>query len=303
MQNSILVGILSNLLAKPKVTSAELAKKYEISPRTVMRYIDAINESGVPIVTYRGRSGGYGIIDKYKITASFLTKEEYERILSALDALPPDKVISSITDKLKGLQSTQSARLTESDKVVIDTEFSPAFKNKFNILQQSIKENVLTQISYVDKFGESTNRRIEPLTFIFKEGFWYIYAYCNTRKDFRFFKINRISGITPLLQHFQPRPYVLDSTVIDKFIEKTEHIEMTISFDNDALVDVQDWLGEESVIKKGAGYLAFAKVPYDQYLLTKLLTFGDKIKVLKPAKLSTSLVKLLHNLLKHYTSP
>ena len=284
MQNSVLVGILYTLMAKNKVTAEELAKKYEISTRTVIRYIDAINESGVPIVTYRGRKGGYGIIEKYKINTSFFTRAEYDRIFDALKTLPSDNITSSITDKLQGLYNSASGKLTESDKVIIDTSFSSAFKNKFNILQQAIRENKSAQISYVDKFGEQTQREIDPLTFVFKEQTWYIFSYCHTREDFRFFKLNRISYINLTDNIFSPHPYTLDDATVDKFLQNSKQIEITLSFDNDALVDIQEWLGEEKIIKKGASYVATAKLPYDDFLINKLFNFGEKSKSFIPRK-------------------
>ena len=300
MQNSILVGILSTLLAKKKVTAIELATKYEISVRTVMRDIDVINESGVPIVAYRGRNGGYGIIENYKLTSSFLTKEEYERIFSALETMPADKVTSSIRDKLTGLNTSSNTRLTQSDKVIIDTGFSSAFKNKFNVLQQAITDRIETHVSYIDKFGDASERTIQPLSFVYKDNTWYVYSFCLTRNDFRFFKINRISGISLTENHFEPRHFLLNESVLDKFLKESEHVDVTLSFDNDALVDIQEWLGEQSVIKKGAGYVAYARLPYDDFLLNKLIAFGTKVKVVKPARLCTDLVKYVYSLLNHY---
>jgi len=302
MQTSILVGIMTTLMTRDKVGAEELAKKYEISKRTAIRYVDAINESGVPVVAYRGRNGGYAIIDKYKIKSSFFTREEYERIFDALKTLPPDKINESIVDKLNGLKQINVGQLTESDKVVIDTSFSPAFKNKFHALQQAIKENLRVNLTYVDKFGEQTNRCIEPIVFLFKEGIWYIYSFCLTRNDFRFFKLNRIANIQLTNDVFEPRPYTLDPNEINKFLQKNKQIKLTLSFNNDALVDIQEWLGEDKVIKKGAGYTATAHLPYDEFLLTKLLTFGERVKILNPVDLHADLVNHLQKLLRFYTT-
>lgn len=302
MQTSILVGILSTLMATQKVTAEELAQKYEISKRTAIRYVDAINESGVPIVTYRGRNGGYGIMDKYKINASFFTRQEYDKIFDALKTLPEDEVTNSIMDKLKGLHNVSSGRLTESDKVIIDTGFSSAFKNKFNILQQAMRDNISAQISYVDKFGEQTQRTIDPLTFVLKDHNWYVFSHCHTRNDFRFFKLNRIALVNLTEEKFAPHHYTIDDTTVDKFLQKNKHINVTLSFDNDALVEIQEWLGEESVIKRGAGYIAIAKVPYDDFLFNKLLHFGEKVKIVSPSKLTADLIKYLQKLLKFYAT-
>lgn len=45
-----LIGILSILLQKDKITTAELAEKFEVSRRTILRDIDTLNMSGIPVV-------------------------------------------------------------------------------------------------------------------------------------------------------------------------------------------------------------------------------------------------------------
>ena len=77
MKFSILIAILFDLLAKRKVTANDLAEKYEISPRTVYRYIDLMSTT-LPVYVKRGRNGGICISDNYKLPMGFMTKEEYE---------------------------------------------------------------------------------------------------------------------------------------------------------------------------------------------------------------------------------
>lgn len=54
-----LIGILSILLQWEKVTAAELAEKFEVSRRTVIRDIEDICKAGIPVVTASGRADYY----------------------------------------------------------------------------------------------------------------------------------------------------------------------------------------------------------------------------------------------------
>ena len=58
MKNDILYGIMLTLLVNKKSTAKELAAKYEMSVRTIYRYLDTLNQAGVPIVSYAGTKGG-----------------------------------------------------------------------------------------------------------------------------------------------------------------------------------------------------------------------------------------------------
>ncbi len=52
-----LIGILSVLLQRDKVTSQELAEKFEVSRRTILRDIESIDLAGIPIVSEQGQEG------------------------------------------------------------------------------------------------------------------------------------------------------------------------------------------------------------------------------------------------------
>lgn len=59
MKLNRLIGIISILLQKDKVTIAELAEKFEVSYRTVIRDIEAINMAGIPIARNGARAAAY----------------------------------------------------------------------------------------------------------------------------------------------------------------------------------------------------------------------------------------------------
>ena len=57
-----LIGILSILLQKEKVTAPWLAEKFEVSRRTINRDIEALCKAGIPLTTAQGRGGGQGAV-------------------------------------------------------------------------------------------------------------------------------------------------------------------------------------------------------------------------------------------------
>lgn len=53
------IGIITILLQKEKVTTSQLAERFEVSCRTIQRDIDHICKAGIPIVSIQGYGGGY----------------------------------------------------------------------------------------------------------------------------------------------------------------------------------------------------------------------------------------------------
>ncbi len=60
-----MISILVILLRKERVQAKELAERFGVSVRTILRDVDAINLSGIPIVTFQGANGGIGIAEGY----------------------------------------------------------------------------------------------------------------------------------------------------------------------------------------------------------------------------------------------
>ena len=59
MKYTMLLKILFLLLSRRKVSARYIADRYELSIRTVYRYIDELSLAGIPIYNERGRNGGY----------------------------------------------------------------------------------------------------------------------------------------------------------------------------------------------------------------------------------------------------
>lgn len=82
-----LIGILSLLLQRERVTAAEMAELFEVSRRTVLRDVDELCRAGIPLVTIQGAGGGISIMDGYRLDRTVLTSSEMQAILAGLRSL------------------------------------------------------------------------------------------------------------------------------------------------------------------------------------------------------------------------
>ena len=293
MQIPVLVGIMSTLLASDKlVTADELANRFEISKRSVYRYVAMLSEGGVPIESHIGRGGGWGIVDTYKLNATFFTEEEYKRLIFALQSFSvQDEATRMAVQKLSGLKRTHAAAtVLKSEQLVVDMS-DMSIGDWVSVLSDCISKRMLCEIEYHSKAGAGTVRTVEPYCLILKDGSWYVYCFCRMRKAFRYFKISRIVKLS-VGEKFIGRSFEVDSSVIGTDVLRGKEIcEVILSLDEKALTACEEWLGIGRVAKMGDGYIAKASLPYDDMLINQIMALGDGVRVEKPAKLREAIVE------------
>ena len=297
MKYTMLLKILFLLLSRRKVSARYIADRYELSIRTVYRYIDELSLAGIPIYNERGRNGGYSIADNYKIPANFLSEEESEKVISTLSALNKElnsEVLESVITKIAYLSKVNEGSLALSfGNLIIDGTawgVSDGYGQTLKVLQKAIEENTLVLITYLNRDGESSERIIEPHVLALKKGLWYAYAYCRKSETFRLFKIGRIQKLKLLSENFIRRETIDMKEVFKKWYDEPEE-DIDLLVDESIKADVEEWLGVDKVTVSPSGKItATAKLPLDDYLTAKILSFGNKIKVISPKQLKDAVI-------------
>ncbi len=84
MEYSVALSIMFEIIRK-RQTAKDLAEEFEISTRTVYRYIDSLCGAGVPIISFMGKYGGFEIADYFKIREFFFTRTEKKYLIDLLE--------------------------------------------------------------------------------------------------------------------------------------------------------------------------------------------------------------------------
>lgn len=289
MDNGVMFGILINILLRKKVTRRYLAEKFEISERSVARYIDRLAESGIPIYSLRGPLGGYSISAEFQFDKNFFTKEERSRIITCLRSVEQfdDRINSSIIDKLTytAKRAKDEQYFLNTDTIIIDSapwNNTSSYRAKIETLQKAIADKNTVEFVYVDRYEMRTSRLFDPYKIVLKESIWYVYGWCHKRCDFRLFKLARITALNDTDLHFEEKPNDVYEKLKGNF-DDIELINIEIEFASTILGDIEEWLGFDSIVERGTKYIAHASVYSGRVLVNKLLSFGASIKILSPA--------------------
>lgn len=82
-----LISMIYMLLNHEILSASALAEKYNVSQRTIYRDIETICAAGIPVVSYQGVNGGYGIMEEYKMDKSLLGSYDVNSLVTLLRSM------------------------------------------------------------------------------------------------------------------------------------------------------------------------------------------------------------------------
>ncbi len=185
------------------VAAAELAAECDVSLRTIYRDIATLVALGAPI---EGEAGlGYVLKSGYFLPPLMFGPDEVDAVIlglrfvaqrgdadlgrAAADALA--KIVAVLPPEVEdgvGANGLLAAPFAAA---------SPAARATLAILRQAMRDERKLRLDYVDKAGRASKRMVWPVALGFFEGTEVLAAWCETRADFRHFRLDRIAGAEP----------------------------------------------------------------------------------------------------------
>ncbi|WP_427137548.1 helix-turn-helix transcriptional regulator [Psychrobacillus psychrodurans] len=276
-----LLSILVALLNKEVVSADELAKKLEVSKRTIYRDIESLGLSGLPVITIHGRNGGVGLMPSYKMDKYLFSDKEKLKIIESLrmqhNILQEDNQV--LIEKLENLKGDESfSNLSFYSPTIHRTEIEQETKEKLTTLRGAISQKKKLKIKYISLNGDITSRVISPSNIVLTNGSWYLEAYCEKRKDRRMFKLTRIREHLLIDEKsIQMEGKEIDLTTI---YEQAELI-----FHRNQLGKLYDFFLEEEIEIQNNYIKVNFKYDSNRNLTPFLLMFGSTVDVINPQTL------------------
>ncbi|WP_040949727.1 helix-turn-helix transcriptional regulator [Gorillibacterium massiliense] len=207
-----LISIIMILLKKDIVSTNAFAQLFHVSKRTILRDMETLSLSNIPIYSVSGVNGGYGILDEYKMDKRLLSSSDLENILTALGGLGKIMVSQEVEMTIKKIEAMVGPLPLQSSIQLsfYDWEGRSEILPILIICQESILKRRLISFEYMDKDGATTTRMVEPDQLHFSETSWYLKGFCLYRMGYRTFKLSRIHHLTMDEKTFSPREYLLD---------------------------------------------------------------------------------------------
>ncbi|MDL2234085.1 YafY family transcriptional regulator [Tyzzerella sp. OttesenSCG-928-J15] len=296
-----LLGILTILLQKDRVTAPELAKRFEVNRRTIGRDIDALCMAGIPVVAHQGSGGGFSIAEGFKLDKSVLTTDELSSMVAALKGIGSVSDNTNIERVLDKLHSNADAVVSLREPIIIDlaSHYKGQLTDKIEQIKRAALCGQMIEFDYFYEKGEF-HRRIEPYFVVFQWSAWYVFGFCLERSDFRMFKLQRLWNLRLCEEHFSPREIPAEKRDFNVWLAGEKEHKLVALFNPSEKHRLIETYGLDCFEETADGLhfeIGFTK---REYILSWLLGFGGKVKVLEPDFIISDLKDAVQNILSRY---
>lgn len=197
-----LFEIIQILRSEPRViTAREIANRLEVSTRTVYRDIQTLQGMRTPI---EGEAGvGYMMRQGYDLPALNFSTDEIEAIVVGLSLVAQtgdkglQRAAQQVSHKIDMVRGQYESLQVSNREALIPQAVNP------EIIRRAIRSEQKLDIQYRDENEVESERRIRPLAIIYYVHAMLLVSWCEMRKDFRHFRIDRMLSCRETEDYFR----------------------------------------------------------------------------------------------------
>lgn len=206
MRADRLLHLLALLQRHRRLTAADIARRLEVSERTVLRDMEALSAAGVPVYTERGRGGGCVLVEGFSTDATGLTGGEAQALfswaggVSAAD-LGLGRELSGALAKVATTVPEASVTSGEALGAVVLADRRRWFDEAEAVptlptLREAATDGVRVRLDHRSRNGTVVTRTVDPYGLVDQSGRWYLVA--AHRGRLRTYRVSRIVAVTVL---------------------------------------------------------------------------------------------------------
>lgn len=280
-----LISIIMILLKKDVVSTTDFAQLFNVTKRTILRDMETLSLSNIPIYSVNGVHGGYGIMDEYKLDKRLLSSSDLENILTALGGLEQILISEEVEVTIKKIEAMVSPLSPRSPIQLsfYDWEGRSEIRQTLKKCQEAILARRFISFDYMDKNGVTTNRMVEPYQLHFSETSWYLKGFCLHRMRYRTFKLSRIDHLQVDEKTFAPRDDSLDQEHATEASYQPELVAVRALISPSIKDQFIERYGRKSIeYYSSERFLATFHVPQNHIGYQFLASFGTNLEIVEP---------------------
>jgi predicted DNA-binding transcriptional regulator YafY len=183
----------------------ELARRLEVSVRTLRRDVDRLRELGYPVEGQRGVDGGYQLIAGAALPPLVLDDEEAVALSVGMQAAIQGGTVTGIAESsaraLTKLVQVMPSRLRRQVDALAAMTVPAVWGNTgpsvdsvaLTAVARACRDSERLEFAYTARTGDQSVRRVEPHRLVLLGHHWYLVAYDLDRYDWRSFRLDRLA--------------------------------------------------------------------------------------------------------------
>lgn len=202
MRADRLITLILTLQDQGKTTASRLALALGVCRRTILRDLDALSLSGVPVLAEGGPGGGVWLDPDYRTSLTGMKEAELRTLLVAGDARLLDDLGwgKAYLESQRKLRASVPRRFESGverlrRRLVIDSRWwwHEAGEPNLEVLQAAVWEDRVIEGEYQSWEGGPKTVRLEAYGLVAKAGLWYFVA----RRDgeWRTYRVSRFASV------------------------------------------------------------------------------------------------------------
>jgi len=298
MRADRLLSMLLLLQAHGRLTSRELARRLEVSERTVHRDMEALSAARVPVLALRGSRGGWQLDEGWRTQVPGLDEAELRALLMAQPRVIGDPRLAAAADRAMGkLLAALPASLREQaasirQRLYVDSSDWRGTVEDVSLLpivQDAVARDRKLKIRYRKAGKEVSERMVDPLGLVAKGSVWYLVAH--TSQGFRTFRVSRIEEATVLDRPSKrPRDFNLAEqwhSSTNEFRKGWTRVEVTLRAEPGVAREILTWRNAKTLTRSDEEGWITLRLGFETEGQARfvVLGFGPRIEVLEPAGL------------------
>jgi predicted DNA-binding transcriptional regulator YafY len=200
-----LLKLLALLEGRIDWTAVELARRLEVTTRTVRRDITRLRDLGYPVEAMAGPGGGYRLGAGGKMPPLLLDDEEAVAVALGLRVAATSAVggieessLSAMTKLEHVLPPRLKTRLEDITEATVSVPGLPLpeiEQASLAVASAATRARERIRFDYVDARERRSERHVEPLRVVHTGRRWYLVGFDLDRDDWRTFRLDRLSSV------------------------------------------------------------------------------------------------------------
>ena len=202
-----------------------------------------------------------------------------------------------VRDKARAICEKYQFALDLDQKVY---EMSVSQKQTLEIVETALEARRLLAFAYLDRFGNRSERAVEPCRLVLKGDQWYFQGYCLLRNDYRLFRLSRMLDVRMREESFLPREAPRPELDTGEIVASLR-AEITLRVHASAVDRVMEYCAFDRFTPDGDEYY-LVRFPFidREYYYDRLLSFGDRCECVAPARVREKLRQRIRRLAEMY---